>query len=82
MNGEDILNHFYKTQRYLEAVRERRWRRLESALRWSSNWRGHQARCFDVVNADSGEVDLSRRHQDFSPRAANKARQGRAEPAC
>ena len=65
MNGEDILNYFYKTATYVRA-----------ANGWQvpfvvENWRG-QKPGFDVVNGDTGEVVFPA-GQKISPRLANKA---------
>jgi len=65
MNGEDILNYFYKTATYVRA-----------ANGWQvpfvvENWRG-QKPGYDVVNGDTGEVVFPA-GQKISPRIANKA---------
>ena len=65
LNGEDILNHFYKTQAYVRG--EGGWK----VPFVPENWRG-QKPAFDVVNADSGEVVFPAGTK-ISPRAANKA---------
>ncbi|WP_174273250.1 DNA-directed RNA polymerase subunit beta, partial [Sphingomonas bacterium] len=65
LNGEDILNHFYKTQTY---VRGQGGWKVPFLV---ENWRG-QKPSFDVVNGDSGEVVFPAGTK-ISPRAANKA---------
>lgn len=65
LNGEDILNHFYKTQRY---VRGQGGWKVPFLV---ENWRG-QKPSFDVVNGDTGEVVFPAGTK-ISPRAANKA---------
>ena len=65
LNGEDILNHFYKTQRYVRG--EGGWK----VPYLPENWRG-QKPSFDVVNSDTGEVVFPAGTK-ISPRAANKA---------
>ena len=65
LNGEDILNHFYKTAVYERATNG--WRVPYVA----ENWRQSKP-SFDVVNGDTGEVVFPA-GQKISPRAANKA---------
>jgi len=65
LNGEDILNHFYKTQRYVRG--EGGWK----VPFLVENWRG-QKPSFDVINGDTGEVVFPAGTK-ISPRAANKA---------
>jgi DNA-directed RNA polymerase subunit beta len=65
LNGEQILNEFYKTQSYVRG--EGGWKVPFLA----ENWRG-QKPSFDVVNGDSGEVVFPAGTK-ISPRAANKA---------
>ena len=65
LNGEDILNHFYKTATYVRA--ENGWQ-VPFVV---ENWRG-QKPSFDVVNGETGEVVFPA-GQKISPRAANKA---------
>lgn len=65
MSGEDILNQFYKTQRFVRG--DGGWKVPFVA----ENWRG-QKPAFDVVNADTGEVVFPAGTK-ISPRAANKA---------
>jgi len=65
LNGEEILNHFYKTQTYVRG--EGGWK-VPFVV---ENWRG-QKPMFDVVNADTGEVVFPAGTK-ISPRAANKA---------
>jgi len=65
LNGEDILNYFYKTQRYVRG--EGGWK----VPFLVENWRG-QKPSFDVINGDTGEVVFPAGTK-ISPRAANKA---------
>jgi DNA-directed RNA polymerase subunit beta len=65
MNGEQILNHFYKTQTYVRG--EGGWK----VPFLVENWRG-QKPSFDVVNGDTGEVVFPGGTK-ISPRVANKA---------
>ena len=65
MNDEDILGHFYKTQRYVRG--DGGWKVPFLA----ENWRG-QKPSFDVVNGDTGEIVFPAGTK-ISPRAANKA---------
>ena len=65
MSGEDILNHFYRTQTFVRG--ENGWKVPFVA----ENWRG-QKPAFDVVNADTGEIVFPAGTK-ISPRAANKA---------
>ena len=65
LNGEQILNHFYKTQTYVRG--EGGWKVPYVA----ENWRG-QKPAFDVVNGETGEVVFPAGTK-ISPRAANKA---------
>jgi DNA-directed RNA polymerase subunit beta len=65
LNGEDILNQFYKTATYVRG--EGGWK----VPFLSENWRG-QKPMFDVVNGDTGEVVFPAGTK-ISPRAANKA---------
>jgi DNA-directed RNA polymerase subunit beta len=65
LNGEEILNYFYKTQTYVRG--EGGWK----VPYLPENWRG-QKPMFDVVNAATGEVVFAA-GQKISPRAANKA---------
>ncbi|QJU57936.1 DNA-directed RNA polymerase subunit beta [Sphingomonas sp. AP4-R1] len=65
LNGEQILNEFYKTQRYVRG--EGGWK----VPFLPENWRG-QKPSFDVVNGESGEVVFPAGTK-ISPRAANKA---------
>src|SRR6187399_432077 len=63
LNGEQILNEFYKTQRYVRG--EGGWK----VPFLVENWRGQKPN-FDVVNGDTGEVVFPA-GQKISPRAAN-----------
>ncbi|TVV75136.1 DNA-directed RNA polymerase subunit beta [Sphingomonas solaris] len=65
LNGEDILNQFYKTATYVRG--DGGWK----VPFLPENWRG-QKPSFDVVNGESGEVVFAS-GQKISPRAANKA---------
>jgi DNA-directed RNA polymerase subunit beta len=65
LNGEEILNEFYKTQRYVRG--EGGWK----VPFLVENWRGQKPN-FDVVNGDTGEVVFPAGTK-ISPRAANKA---------
>jgi DNA-directed RNA polymerase subunit beta len=65
LNGEDILNYFYKTQRYVRG--EGGWK-VPFLI---ENWRG-QKPSYDVINGDTGEVVFPAGTK-ISPRAANKA---------
>jgi DNA-directed RNA polymerase subunit beta len=65
LNGEDILNQFYSTARYVRGPNG--WQVPFVA----ENWRG-QKPSFDVVDGKSGEVVFPA-GQKISPRAANKA---------
>lgn len=65
LNGEDILNYFYKTQTYVRA--QNGWQ-VPFLI---ENWRGSKP-SFDVVNGETGEVVFPA-GQKISPRAANKA---------
>ncbi|SFS01204.1 DNA-directed RNA polymerase subunit beta [Sphingomonas jatrophae] len=65
MNGEDILNHFYKTATYVRGPGG--WK----VPFLPENWRGAKP-SFDVVNADTGEA-IFPAGTKISPRAANKA---------
>ena len=65
LNGEDILNHFYKTATYIRG--EGGWK----VPFLPENWRGAKP-AFDVVNGESGEVVFPAGTK-ISPRAANKA---------
>ncbi|WP_116090426.1 DNA-directed RNA polymerase subunit beta [Sphingomonas crusticola] len=65
LNGEQILNEFYKTQRYVRG--EGGWK-VPFLI---ENWRG-QKPSFDVVNGDTGEIVFPAGTK-ISPRAANKA---------
>jgi DNA-directed RNA polymerase subunit beta len=65
MNGEDILNYFYKTATYVRA--QNGWQ-VPFVV---ENWRG-QKPGYDVVNGDTGEVVFPA-GQKISPRIANKA---------
>ncbi|UAK24903.1 DNA-directed RNA polymerase subunit beta [Sphingomonas nostoxanthinifaciens] len=65
LNDEEILTHFYRTQRYVRG--DGGWK----VPFVSENWRG-QKPGFDVVNGDTGEVVFPA-NTKISPRAANKA---------
>uniref|UniRef100_UPI003B3B647A DNA-directed RNA polymerase subunit beta n=1 Tax=Sphingomonas sp. TaxID=28214 RepID=UPI003B3B647A len=65
LNGEQILNEFYKTQRY---VRGQGGWKVPYLI---ENWRG-QKPSYDVINGDTGEVVFPAGTK-ISPRAANKA---------
>ncbi|WP_026359432.1 DNA-directed RNA polymerase subunit beta [Sphingomonas sp. PR090111-T3T-6A] len=65
LSGEQILNHFYKTQTYVRG--EGGWK----VPFLVENWRG-QKPMFDVINAETGEVVFPAGTK-ISPRAANKA---------
>ncbi|HMI18628.1 MAG TPA: DNA-directed RNA polymerase subunit beta [Sphingomonas sp.] len=65
LNGEDILNYFYKTQRYVRG--DGGWK-VPFLI---ENWRG-QKPSYDVINGDTGEVVFPALTK-ISPRAANKA---------
>jgi DNA-directed RNA polymerase subunit beta len=65
LNGEDILNYFYKTATFVRATDG--WR-VPYVV---ENWRGLKP-SFDVVNGDTGEIVFPA-GQKISPRLANKA---------
>src|SRR5438874_10334974 len=65
LNGEQILNYFYKTQRYVRG--EGGWK----VPFLVENWRG-QKPSFDVVDADTGEV-IFEANEKITPRRANQA---------
>ncbi|MDO6416432.1 DNA-directed RNA polymerase subunit beta [Sphingomonas sp. BIUV-7] len=65
LNGEQILNEFYKTQTYVRG--DGGWK----VPFLVENWRGQKPN-FDVVNGDTGEVVFPAGTK-ISPRAANKA---------
>ena len=65
LNGEQILNEFYKTQTYVRG--DGGWKVPFLA----ENWRG-QKPSFDVANGDTGEVVFPAGTK-ISPRLANKA---------
>ncbi|PTQ09406.1 DNA-directed RNA polymerase subunit beta [Sphingomonas oleivorans] len=65
LNGEEILNHFYKTATYVRG--EGGWK----VPYLPENWRG-QKPAFDVINGDTGEIVFPAGTK-ISPRAANKA---------
>ena len=80
MDGEEILSTFYNTLTYAKRVEKKGKAGGWATAYQPDRWRGVKPE-FALIDADTGEEDRARRHQDLRPQRQEVRRRGPEDPA-